>query len=208
MISGDFLFLVITTVSVALIHVILGPDHYVPFVVLSRSEKWPWRKTFIVVFASAVFHLASSVILGFLGIFTGLGISKVLLIDQGRGQWATAILITFGLLYFIWGLRRAFGKSDKVNTTVSPWILTTVLVLGPCEPLIPLMMYTSMAGSLFQTVCVVLIFSLTTILFMVSLALALSFKLSGAYSQRLERFSPALSGAMIFISAVAVFLYS
>ena len=33
-----------TAISIGFVHTILGPDHYLPFIVLSEAKKWTLRK--------------------------------------------------------------------------------------------------------------------------------------------------------------------
>jgi sulfite exporter TauE/SafE len=57
-------------------------------------------------------------------------------------------------------------KEQKANLT--PWILFLVFVLGPCEPLIPILMYPAAQSSITGLVAVTLVFALTTSITMVS----------------------------------------
>ncbi|MZP56571.1 MAG: hypothetical protein GT600_14080, partial [Bacteroidales bacterium] len=61
-----------TAVSIGFLHTLLGPDHYLPFIVLSEAKKWTVRKTMLITFLCGIGHVLSSVVLGLLGI--GIGI--------------------------------------------------------------------------------------------------------------------------------------
>ena len=43
--TDELSILIIAAASIAFFHTILGPDHYLPFIVMSRSGKWSIRKT-------------------------------------------------------------------------------------------------------------------------------------------------------------------
>jgi len=53
--------------SIGLLHTLFGPDHYLPFIAMSRARRWNLRKTLIVTLLCGVGHVLSSVLLGFLG---------------------------------------------------------------------------------------------------------------------------------------------
>ncbi|MCM8815199.1 MAG: hypothetical protein NC937_01660 [Candidatus Omnitrophica bacterium] len=42
--SGEFVALVGAAGSLGFIHTVLGPDHYLPFIVLARAGKWSKKK--------------------------------------------------------------------------------------------------------------------------------------------------------------------
>ncbi|MCX6568312.1 MAG: hypothetical protein NT147_04595, partial [Candidatus Aminicenantes bacterium] len=182
MIEREIWVLAGTAASLGLIHTVIGPDHYLPFIVMSRARSWTLRKTLFISFLAGLGHILSSVVLGFVGIALGIAVAKLEGVESARGEIAAWLLIGFGLAYFIWGMRRAWkgkphahahlhghggphehphgpehgvhehvhsheiaehahphGEEKKANIT--PWVLFTIFVFGPCEPLIPLIMY-------------------------------------------------------------------
>ncbi len=90
----------------------------------------------------------------------------------------------------------------KANLT--PWILFTIFVFGPCEPLIPLVMYPAARHSTAGVVLVAAAFGLTTILTMLVIIAAASYGARFVRLGKLERYAHALAGAMIFISGLSV----
>jgi len=175
----------------------------------------------------------SSVLLGTLGIAAGVVLTKLELIESLRGEIAAWAMIAFGLVYGAWGLRRAMRagrhqhlhahesgdshehdhdhqsehvhahtKDGKVNLT--PWVLFTVFVFGPCEPLIPLLMYPAAQVSTIGVAQVAIAFSAATICTMMCVVLAGSYGIQFVPLGKLERFSHALAGAAICLSGVAI----
>ncbi|NIR37211.1 MAG: hypothetical protein GWN73_15615, partial [Actinobacteria bacterium] len=55
--------LLAAAVGVAVTHTALGPDHYLPFVMLARARKWSWARTLTVTGICGLGHVASSVLL-------------------------------------------------------------------------------------------------------------------------------------------------
>ena len=226
----------ITAASIALFHTLFGPDHYLPFIVMSRAGKWSLSKTLWVTFASGLGHVLSSVLLGFIGVAMGLGVNKLTGIEEERGSLAAWLLIAFGFAYFVWGLRKAYKnkkhshihvhedgtyhdhKHNHHNThahvhidekkeskkNITPWILFTIFVLGPCEPLIPILMYPAAEHNYWGLFIVTAIFGLITIVTMISVVIVGYYGVSFIHLGKLERYSHALAGAAILISGLAI----
>ena len=53
----------VTAITLGFVHTILGPDHYLPFIVLSEARKWSLRKTMLITFLCGLGHVLSSVVL-------------------------------------------------------------------------------------------------------------------------------------------------
>ena len=94
------------------------------------------------------------------------------------------------------------GEGGKKNLT--PWILFTIFVFGPCEPLIPLVMYPAARHSTAGVALVAAAFGLVTIATMLIIITAASWGASFVRLGRLERWSHALAGLMIFVSGLSV----
>jgi nickel/cobalt transporter (NicO) family protein len=222
-----------TAAGIGFIHTVIGPDHYLPFIVMARARNWPLPKTLIISFLCGLGHVLSSVVLGFLGLALGIAVTRLEGVESFRGGLAAWLLIGFGLAYFIWGLRRARkGKAhwhphahlaepehehghahvsehchphvENSKSNITPWILFTIFVFGPCEPLIPLVMYPAARHSTSGVVLVAGAFGLTTVLTMLVIIALSSWGLSFVRLGHLERYSHALAGAMIFASGLAV----
>ncbi len=232
MFEGQILVIAGTAATLGFIHTVLGPDHYLPFIVMSRARKWPLSKTLFISFLCGLGHVLSSVILGFVGIALGVAVFKLENIESFRGGVAAWLLISFGFAYFIWGLWRAIKnrphkhihfhadgekhehkhvhKADHTHVheekkkNITPWILFTIFVFGPCEPLIPLVMYPAAKHNTGGVVLVALAFGLTTIVTMLTIIAVMSWGASFVRLGKLERYTHAIAGAMIFISGLSV----
>ena len=137
--------LILTSLTAGFVHTLLGPDHYLPFIVLSKARGWSYRKTFWVTFVCGLGHILGAVLLGYLTLHLGFSLEKLNLIESLRGHLAGWAVLIFGLFYLTWGLRLAFRKNlditSPAQTGLLPWVLFIIFILGPCEPLIPIMMY-------------------------------------------------------------------
>lgn len=217
--------LLATAATVAFTHTVLGPDHYVVFAAMGRARKWSLAKTLRVTFLCGLGHVLSSVILGFLGIVAGARLVALVEIEGVRGNLAGWALIAFGLIYLAWGLKQAGrGRSHShvhihgdlvhehrhthhtdhahvhavgARRTITPWAMFVIFVLGPCEALIPLLMYPAARHSNGLVIAVAVVFGLITLLTMLG---CVALALRGFERLRLPtngRFAHALAGAMV-----------
>jgi len=222
----------VTAISVGFIHTLFGPDHYLPFIVLSEAKKWTLRKTMFITFICGIGHVLGSVVLGLAGIAVGISLSRLVAAETFRGNIAAWLFIAFGLVYMVISIRNLIRKhkhshshyhfggeqhihehnhhkehthvhdNDLVKTT--PWILFLIFVFGPCEPLIPILMYPAAQSNVEGAVFVSLLFSAVTIATMMSIVLGFKLGLSRINLKPVEKYSHVIAGAVIFFSGVAI----
>lgn len=235
--NSEIIILCITAASLGFVHTLLGPDHYLPFVVLSKARKWTKSKTLWITFLCGIGHVASSVIVGFIGIAAGIALSKLEYFESFRGNIAGWLFIAFGLLYGLWGLKRAYKNKPHSHThfhldgeahfhehshssghvhihegeetktdykRLTPWILFIIFVFGPCEPLIPLLMFPALQHSMMGVAAVSTVFAIATIGTMMTIVFTLSKGLQFINLKSMERYSHSLAGATIFMSGIAI----
>jgi ABC-type nickel/cobalt efflux system permease component RcnA len=92
----------------------------------------------------------------------------------------------------------AKGKS------ITPWILFIIFVFGPCEPLIPILIFPASEGSILGLILVITAFSLSTILTMTGIVYLSATGLKAIQFGKMERFSHAIAGAFIFLSGIGI----
>src|SRR3989344_5367290 len=97
----SYLLLLASTFSIAFLHA-LAPDHWVPFAVIGRAQKWSRPKLLFVTFLSGIGHIGSSILLGSIGILLGFSLSSLKRMESHRGEIALWLLIGFGVAYTIW----------------------------------------------------------------------------------------------------------
>jgi len=222
----------VTAISIGFIHTLLGPDHYLPFIVLSHAKKWSLKKTMFITFLCGVGHVMSSVVLGLLGIAVGISVTRLVSVESFRGNIAAWLFISFGLVYMIISIRNLIKKrkhshshfhidgekhlhehdhhrehthihqEEVVKTT--PWILFLIFVFGPCEPLIPILMYPAAKSNISGAVLVSVLFSVVTIGTMMSIVLAFKLGLNKINLKPVEKYSHLIAGTMIFFSGLAI----
>jgi len=203
--------LALTAASIGFLHTLLGPDHYLPFVAMAEARTWSRMRTIVITILCGIGHVAGSVVLGLIGVALGFAVGNLESIESTRGNLAAWALIAFGLVYTAWGLRRALKKKihdhDHVQNkkgNITPWILFTVFVLGPCEPLIPILMYPAAQASISGMILVTLVFAITTIVTMTAVVILLQSGARFIPARGLTRFSHALAGFVILLCGLAI----
>lgn len=231
--TDEFFILLTTTVSLALLHTLTGPDHYIPFVVIAKARNWNMKKTIWFTALCGIGHVGSSVLLGLIGIAFGIAVGKLEFLEGLRGNIISWLFTSFGLLYMVWGIRKAYknkshkhlhyhidegfhehdhthheehvhiheGK-EKVNLT--PWILFTIFIFGPCEPLIPIVMYPAAKHNYSEMNILTIIFSVITIATMIVLVTAASYGFKFLPIKKFERYSHVLAGVTIFVCGLGM----
>ena len=99
--NTDIYILSLTAASIGFIHTLIGPDHYLPFIMMAKAGKWSKNKTIWVTILCGIGHVLSSVVLGIVGIAAGIALDRLELIEGTRGEIAGWALISFGFLYMI-----------------------------------------------------------------------------------------------------------
>jgi nickel/cobalt transporter (NicO) family protein len=271
--DGNLITLCGAAASIGFLHTLLGPDHYVPFVAMSRVGRWSLSRTLVITTLCGLGHVLGSVLLGLIGIALGVGVFKLENIESFRGDLAGWLLLAFGVVYFAWGVRRAIrnrphthlhvhgdgtvhvhehvhqgdhlhaheagaesdveqilrssessapaalathgggptapgGGSSRLGAseagTMTPWILFTIFLFGPCEPLIPVLMYPAATGSYWGIVLVAAIFSAATIATMLTVVAVGYLGLGRLPFAAFHRYSHALGGFVLILCGAAV----
>jgi nickel/cobalt exporter len=94
--------------------------------------------------------------------------------------------------------------SDQKPANITPWILFTIFVFGPCEPLIPLLMYPAAEHSSGGVVLVAGVFSVVTIATMMILVSLPVIGLRRLPLKFLERYLHAVAGFTILLCGLGI----
>lgn len=244
--TAEVSLLVLTAFSVGFLHTILGPDHYVPFVAMARSNKWTARKTVLITSLCGLGHIVGSVLIGTVGILLGAAVFQFESIESFRGDTAAWLLIGFGLAYLSWGVVRAVrdiphthlhshddgtvhshlhkhdlehrhlhesvqieeencsNPKQSNKRSLTPWILFLIFAFGPCEVLIPLLMYPAAEANTFAIIAVVAAFSIATIFTMVTAVMLIVYGMNFVRLPNLHRYSHAVAGFAVLLCGVLV----
>jgi len=221
-----------TAAVIALVHTVLGVDHYLPFVALARARGWTYPKMATIVVVCGIGHVASSILLGLVGLALGRAVEGLQAIETARGDIASLLMIAFGLAYMVWGLRAAKRNKrhshhhahadgeehahdhdhhgDHGHVHAPPrkpgvfWPLFLVFVLGPCEPLIPLLMYPAAKASMLGAVWVAGVFGVVTIVTMLVMTTLLHAGARRVRLRWLEGYEHAAAGFAILAAGLLI----
>lgn len=223
-----------TAATIAFVHTLLGPDHYLPFVAMAKSRSWSIAKTVRTTLVCGAGHIVGSVLLGFIGIYASIQLGALELIEGFRGDIAAWALVSVGLIWMVWGVRRGYkkqahahwhshgdvrhnhehnhssehahvhGADQGAKRSVAGWAIFLVFVLGPCEPLIPILMYPAAKESVSGMLAVTGVFAIVTVLTMLA---AVTISVWGLKSIRLpgvEHYSEAIAGCTIMVCGLSI----
>lgn len=224
--------LLISAISISFIHTASGPDHYLPFIVISKSKKWSKMKTAILTIVCGLGHVLSSLVLGFIGVFLGWQLNKISWFQDLRGNFSAWALLIFGGAYLIYGLIQAIQNkphkhfdvmgddvyvfehnhnevvTPQKRIKVTPLVLFMIFVMGPSEPLIPLLFYSGVKHSMYEITILVTSFTLTTVLTMLGMVFLGRFGYSTLFNtEKLERYMGLISGFVVTICGVGMVFF-
>ncbi|MCX6267780.1 MAG: sulfite exporter TauE/SafE family protein [Bacteroidetes bacterium] len=231
--TNEFMLLLLTAISVAFIHTLSGPDHYLPFIVISKARNWSMRKTSWFTVLCGLGHVGSSIVLGFVGIAFGLALSKLELFESARGSFISWLFTAFGMVYLVWAVYRILrGRQhshkhfhhngsehlhvhnhhsdhlhvhdEKGKANITPWILFTIFVFGPCEPLIPIVMFPAVKHNYFELIVVTGAFSIVTIFTMLAVVMIASYGIKFLPMKILEKYSHVMAGTTILLCGLGM----
>ncbi len=223
--------LAVTAFGLGVFHTLIGPDHYVPFVMIAKARRWSLWRTNLLTLVCGVGHVLSSVVLGFLGIAAIVAMEKIEWLEGVRGNLAAWLVVAFGLVYMVWGVRQAIRNKTHTHghghvdggqhlhehahvgghthvhaktKSITPWVLFIVFIFGPCEVLIPTLMVPAANHNYGAVALIATVFGTATI---GTMLLTVTLATSGLKLVRLgkaERFSHVIAGAVIAASGLAI----
>jgi len=242
---------------IGFIHTILGPDHYLPFVMMSWARKWSAGKTALITVLCGLGHVGSSVVLGLVGVAVGIALDKVVSVESDRGDWAAWLFIGFGVAYLMWAIRALYRGKPHVHShahaalagsdhaqdhahdgqdahdhehvadhphehkhthlgehshvhdkagavSIAPWTLFVIFVLGPCEPLIPFLMYPAAKWGYPSVILVASVFSAVTIATMLAAVMVARMGVSFLPMAKMQKYAHVMAGATILLCGLAI----
>lgn len=166
--TGTAVLLVLSSCATAVIHALI-PDHWLPFVLLSRSQGWGERRTALLTGLAGLLHVTMSVVAGALAIALGATSARGLAERAGRslGFLSGLLLVLFGVAYGVWahlrearvhghGTARAAGQGGLhahghllerwFRGAVTGGALVVIIGISPCALLAPILFAASTEG--------------------------------------------------------------
>jgi hypothetical protein len=220
--------LIFTAITISFLHTVSGPDHYLPFIALAKARGWSVRRTIWWTIICGCGHVWSSVLLGLGGAAIGWSLSSIGWMENIRGGLAGWCLVGFGLIYAAWGIIRI--KRNKTHKhfdvgeegiyvyehnhgefvspserhVVTPWVMFIVFVLGPCEPMIPLLYFPAAKASWWAMAVLIIVYTVFTLATMVGMVLMGYHGLAFLKVEKLQKYMHAFGGVTICICGVGM----
>ncbi|WP_406628397.1 hypothetical protein [Ornithobacterium rhinotracheale] len=229
--NTTLLALAITSISISFVHTASGPDHYLPFIVLSKSKRWSMFKTTFIVIICGLGHVLSSVLLGLVGVFLGWQLNKISWFQDIRGNVSGWALLIFGVAYLVYAIIQVVRNKPHKHfdvmgndvyvyehnhseivmpqnrIKVTPLVLFAIFVMGPSEPLIPLLFYSGINRSVTEIVVLIVSFTTCTVLTMLLMVMLGRYGYTLIQSQNFEKYMNVISGAVVTLCGVGVVFF-
>lgn len=221
---SEFYMLVWPAITIALLHTLAGPDHYLPFIALSRSRNWSLKKTALWTVICGCGHVLSSVVIALLASLIGWSLGRIEFLEATRGGVAGWCLLIFGILYTAWGMMKVFKNRrhrhfdvavdgsvyiyehrdgemvmPAERHRVTPWVMFIIFLLGPCEPMIPLLYLPAVQDSWMVMVLLVVVYLFFTLMVMLAMVILGYHGIGLLAGAKLEKYMHVLGGITIFI---------
>jgi hypothetical protein len=224
--------IVLIIISLTCLHICTGPDHYLPFIALSKSRNWGVGKTILWTTLCGIGHIAGSIIISGIVMALGWGFSKISWLDSLRGNMAGWALVLLGVAYMVWcfwqmKLNKAhkhFETSDKGELyvfehkhgqaiapqqkhQVTPWVMFVIFALAPNEPMIPLLSVLGIGSDVWAVVGFVTVYVFATIAAMLLMVLLGFYGLSLFTSYWVEKYMQPISGIVLCLCGLIMLLF-
>ncbi|HVV82458.1 MAG TPA: hypothetical protein VHE35_05235 [Kofleriaceae bacterium] len=192
----------------------LAPDHWLPIAAVGRARGWSKGRTARVALLCGFGHVSVSVVLGLVGLLTG--VATVRALGDHASSISGLLLIGFGLAYALWGVRHALAHRlhghhhshyDHVHDPgkVGTWALFAIYCADPCVAVIPIL-FAAAPLSAGATAGIVVIYEAATIATMVGLVMLARAGASLLHGRWTELWGDSAAGASIAVTGVAVLL--
>jgi len=231
--SQELILLSYTAISLGFLHTLLGPDHYLPFIAMAQVGKWSKKKTIWVTIIAGIGHVLGTIILGVIGVAIGTALNILEIIESYRGVFAGWLLVSFGMVYLVWAINRLIRKKkhthlhthpdgvihshthnhslehshvhkSKNGSNLTPWILFVIFVFGPCETLIPLLIYPAANIGISGILIVVSLFAFATIVTMLAVVLISLQGFSFLSLNKFEKYNHIIAGVILTFSGLGI----
>lgn len=202
--SAGIVIVVAGSAMVGAVHALL-PDHWIPFVLLSRARRWDLRRSLSATAAGGLAHLVSTAALGLLVALLG---TEALKRAGPAAEFAGAgILAVFGLLLSIRGLRSARSGRGHVHgrpASSDRGHLLQGALLGarPCAEAIPVFLAAAAYG-LTSSILAILAWVITTLGVMVGIVWLSLLGLRTVKLDFLEKYGEVAAGLLILLMGLA-----
>ena len=191
--------LVFAAATVGALHT-AAPDHWMPFAALAKARGWSTWRTARTTILCGFGHVTVSAALAIGALFVGLTVMHA--IGSRLEDYATYLLMVFGIVYMIWGLARKHHHHHD-NGRVTEWSLFVLFSADPCVAVMPMVMAAADAGWL-AVAMVILAYEIATIATMLILVALATKGVNAVNAHWMDHYGHAVAGAFIAFVGLAM----
>jgi hypothetical protein len=196
---------IVATILLALIHGSI-PNHWLPFIALSRAEKWSTKKLIMIISIGAIFHSLSTAILGFFISYFGYYISSI---SQLEKILPTFFMVFLGMIYLIIDHQEHYNdplKKKSINPIFSVMLLYLGMFFSPCLEIEAIYFSVGRYG-LTSFVLISLIYTIITLVSMLTFSYLAYKGLLKYFPKILEKYEKRMIGLVLIILAIFSFYF-
>ena len=196
---------IVATILLALIHGSI-PNHWLPFIALSRAEKWSTKKLIMIISIGAIFHSLSTAILGFFISYFGYYISSI---SQLEKILPTFFMVFLGMIYLIIDHQEHYNdplKKKSINPIFSVMLLYLGMFFSPCLEIEAIYFSVGRYG-LTSFVLISLIYTIITLVSMLTFSYLAYKGLLKYFPKILEKYAKRMIGLVLIILGIFSFYF-
>jgi len=196
---------IVATILLALIHGSI-PNHWLPFIALSRAEKWSTKKLIMIISIGAIFHSLSTAILGFFISYFGYYISSI---SQLEKILPTFFMVFLGMIYLIIDHQEHYNdpfKKKSINPIFSVMLLYLGMFFSPCLEIEAIYFSVGRYG-LTSFVLISLIYTIITLVSMLTFSYLAYKGLLKYFPKILEKYEKRMIGLVLIILGIFSFYF-
>ncbi len=196
---------IVATILLALIHGSI-PNHWLPFIALSRAEKWSTKKLIMIISIGAIFHSLSTAILGFFISYFGYYISSI---SQLEKILPTFFMVFLGMIYLIIDHQEHYNdplKKKSINPIFSVILLYLGMFFSPCLEIEAIYFSVGRYG-LTSFVLISLIYTIITLVSMLTFSYLAYKGLLKYFPKILEKYEKRMIGLVLIILGIFSFYF-
>lgn len=196
----------IATILLSLIHGTI-PNHWLPFVVISKTNQWSFKQLAIVVSIGAFFHSLSTALLGIF--ISYLGYYTIINFSQLEKILPTFFMILLGMIYIMIENNKhnhELLKSKNYNIWLTTIALYIAMFFSPCLEIEAIYFSIGKYG-IYPIILISILYTILSILSMLFFSF-ISYKgLYKFYPKFLEKYEKKIVGFILIILGIISFYY-
>jgi len=211
--SGILLNIFLGSLALSVVHFLI-PNHWMPIVVMARSERWDQGRSLRIAALAGFSHTASSIIIGVAVGALGLKLTEVS--KTAMELVAPVIFLIFGIMYILAGIRDNIrnhkhrhihlGEATKKKTRAAVTSIVIAMFFSPCMEIDTYFFNASLAG--WQGILIVLVTYLLVTVAGIILMVRLGLKgVEAVKLQFLEQYEKHIMGFILILMALTFYVF-